>query len=372
MKIKVAYIISQIDKSMAFEWISCYLDKNKIELSFILLNNRQSALEQFLIKKGIAVDRVYFTNKYNFISAFIKTRKILKKGKIDVVHTHLFDGCLIGLLSAKSLGIKKRIHTRHNSTLHHRYFPNAVKYDKLINNLSTDIIAISKVVRKVLIDMEGVNKSKIILLHHGFDFTEIPSDESERLYKLKKKYNNENKHPVIGVISRYIHWKGIQYIIPAFQELLINHPDAKLILANAHGPYSKEIKQKLSNLPRDSYLEIRFEPDVFALYKLFDVFVHTPIDSLSEAFGQVYIEALACQIPSVFTTSGIAHEFIKDRQNALVVNYKNADEIKSAIENILSDTVLQRNLTFNEKNEIANYFNIDNMIKGLENLYLNL
>ena len=64
---------------------------------------------------------------------------------------------------------------------------------------------------------------------------------------------------VIGVISRYTEWKGIQYIIPAFKQLLNDFPNALLILANAKGGYQAAIKSQLTTHPKDSFTEILFD-----------------------------------------------------------------------------------------------------------------
>jgi glycosyltransferase involved in cell wall biosynthesis len=370
MKIKVAYIISQIDKALAFEWIATHLDKSKFELIFILLNNEESELENFLNRADIKLFRVNYLSKRSLVPSFFRIRRLLIKHKVSIVHAHLFEASLIGLLAARSIGIQRRIHTRHNATIHHVYFPKAVIFDKFINYLSTEIIAISAVVQNVLIEMEGVKPSKIKLIHHGFDFSIIPKEASLRVKELQLKYNPRVKWPIVGVISRYIHWKGVEYIIMAFKDLLLGYPDAKLLLANTEGPYKSKIKKMLSSLPAESYIEIRFEADVFALYKLFDVFVHTPIDPTCEAFGQVYIEALASGIPSVFTISGIAHKLIKDKENAIVVEYKNYSEIRNAIEKLLTDSKLREALIVNGKTDVIRGFGIDQMMSSLENLYL--
>ena len=75
---KVCYIISDIQKSFAFEWIASRI-KGKYDLSFILLNPGDSPLEQFLLKNKIEVIRIPYRGKSNFLSAFFKTRGVLAK-----------------------------------------------------------------------------------------------------------------------------------------------------------------------------------------------------------------------------------------------------------------------------------------------------
>jgi glycosyltransferase involved in cell wall biosynthesis len=367
----LTYIISDIDKALAFEWIAEELDKTKFDLHFILLNKRPNCyLETWLKAQNISVYYVHYEGKKNFFSAFWKVRKILAQNKSKIVHCHLFDASLIGLLAAKSLGIRKRIFTRHHATFHHEYFPRAVYYDKFINHLATDIVAISKNVQNVLIEKEKVNPQKIHLIHHGFRLEIFENVTQNEIENLKDKYNLQNKNHIIGVIARWIHYKGIPYIISAFKRLLEIYPNAHLVLANAQGDYAHEIKKLLVDLPQTSYTEILFEKNLPALYKTFTLYVHTPINAEVEAFGQTYVEALAAGVPSVFTLSGVAREFIEDEKNALVVDFCNGQQIFEAMQRLLSDKNLQDKLITNGKESIKRLFPLHRYIELLEKLYV--
>jgi len=368
-KIKVTYIVSNIDKAVAFEWISDQIDRSKFELSFIILNSSDSYLYQWLQKRGLESYLIQHQGKKSYLSSFLKIVRLLLRIKSNVVHTHLFDANLIGLTAAKLLGIKKRIYTRHHSTYHHDNFPQAVKYDKWSNKMATQIVAITENVKNVLIEKEAVLNEKIRLIHHGFDLERFQNVSQSDIKDLRQEYKLEQDNfPVVGVVSRYITWKGIQYIIPAFKQILKENPCAKLVLANATGPDANFIKEELKQLPKGSYIEIVFEPNLFALYYLFDIYIHVPTDSHIEAFGQTYVEALAAGVPCVFTLSGVANEFIKDKENALVVAYKNSAEIFTALQFLLSSEPLRQKLITNGR-ESVKQFNLDLFIHKLEDLY---
>lgn len=370
-KKNVVYVLYQIDKAPAFEWIIDSLDKNKFNLTFILLGvDSGTYIENYCINKNISYYRVDYYGKKDVVKCIIKFCKLFLKIKPDIVHTHLFEACLIGLTAAKLLGIKKRIYTRHHSTYHHVYFPKAVKYDKYINSLATDIVAISEVVKDVLIDKENVPPNKISLIHHGFNLSVFENTDIQLVSQMRLKYNARKQRPVIGVISRYIHWKGIEYAIDAFERLLHQFPDALLILANARGQYKEAIQKKLNTIPKDNFIEIPFEIHVEALYRLFDIYIHIPIDKDAEAFGQTYVESLACGIPMVATLSGVANEFLVDKKNALVVPYKDADSVYNAIIEILNNPVLREQLIENGKRDVSQLFSLNLMIEKLTALYL--
>ena len=306
-------------------------------------------------------------SKKDYLKSIFKIYRILIKFKPDVVHCHLLDANLIGLTAAKAACIKQRIYTRHHSTFHHDYFPEAVKYDRLCNRIATDIVAISENVKSVLIEKEKCNLKKIHLMHHGFDLEKF---KAENTCDLKLKYGlTETDSPIIGVIARYVNWKGLKYVIAAFEKLLIIKPKAKLILANAYGPNSEDIGLELKKLAQDSYIEIKFEMDLYSLYHLFDVYVHTPINEEVEAFGQTYVEALAAGIPSVFSHSGIANEFIVDGINAIVVPHKEADSIFNGIELLLNNPNTRATIVKNGF-ESVQQFNLKDFISKLEFLYI--
>jgi len=368
-KIKVIYVISRIDYALAFDWVDKYLDTTKFDLHFIFLNPSKPKLHNDLMSRGTKSFFIEFKSKIDYFRVAFKLMKLFFKLKPDVVHVHLIDACLTALPVAFLMGIRKRIYTRHHSTYHFDYFPHAVKYDKLINFLSTNIIAISKNVENVLVNRENVNSDKVQIVHHGFELNKFVETNSANISILKSKYNFNNKAPVIGVISRFTEWKGVQYIIPAFKKILNDYPDAFIVLANAHGDMEAELFQQLSQLNSDQYCTVKFEKDLYSLYQLFDVFVHVPIDEHSEAFGQTYVEALAAGIPSVFTMSGIAKDFIEDKKNALVVDFKSSDAIYNSIYQILSDNELKDFLIDNGRNSVLSMFDVNKMIISLEVLY---
>ncbi|MBI3519558.1 MAG: glycosyltransferase family 4 protein [Bacteroidetes bacterium] len=369
-KKKLIVVFSNVSKALAFEWAAEYLSDERLSVHYVLLNNKQTSFENYLINNNHNVTRIDYKNKLNSISVFFKLIFFFRKQKPDIIHCHLFDASIIGLTAARVCAVKKRIYTRHHSTLNHDYFPQGVKYDKWCNRMSTNIIAISNVVKQTLIVKENVSEEKIAIIRHGFKLSEFENINFTRIDNLRKKYQIPADVKVIGVISRYLELKGVTYIIEAFQQILKSDPNVVLILANAKGDYAETIRKELKKLPTTSYIEIEFEEDLFALYQLFDVFIHVPIDVNCEAFGQTYVEALAAGIPSVFTLSGIASEFIENNKNAIVVNYKNSNDIKEAVFEIFKNDNLRNKLIQNGRQSSLE-FSIENYINKVQKLYLN-
>jgi len=369
LKKRLTYIISDIDKALAFEWMATALSGDKYQQDYLLLNPGDSALEQFLKKHGIPVQRIRCTGKKDWLYALWRIFRHLKQAKPDIVHCHLQQANIIGLTAAKIAGVKKRIYTRHHSDYHHRYYPKGVWLDRYCNTLATHIIAPSEVVKEVLCEREQVPARKVSVIPHGFDMDYFRQTDKISVDALREKYQLNDHWPVIGVISRFTELKGIQYIIPAFQKILQSYPGALLMLLNARGDYEAQIHRQLNLLPPESYRTIPFEQDLSAAYRLFDVFVQVSTERMIESFGQTYVEALAAGTPAVFTLAGIAGEFIVHEQNALVVPFRDTDAIYHAVTRIINDESLRNRLKEEGWHAVSERFSFKKMADELERVY---
>lgn len=372
MKIKVCYIYSDVDYSHLLEANENFINKSKYETAYIFIGQKIPMLYRLFKEKGRPVYFIRYSGKKELIAVTSRIRKIFIDLKPDIVHTHLVNASLAGLTAAKLCGIKKRVHTRHHSMECYLYYPHAVYYDKLVNLLSKKIVAVSQNVFDVLTKRDGTDPNKVTVIRHGFDLAGFKNDETTT-EEIKRLYGLDGRYPVVGAISRFVEGKGVQYIIPAFRLLAEKYPQAKLVLANATGPYAAHLKSLLrENLRESQYGLIEFEKRVFDLYKTFDVFLHVPVDPSFEAFGQTYVEALAMKVPSVFTLSGIAADFIKDKGNAVVVPYRDPEAIALAIELILKDERLRQTIIKRGREDVWKMFDANRFVSELDALYSEL
>jgi glycosyltransferase involved in cell wall biosynthesis len=90
-----------------------------------------------------------------------------------------------------------------------------------------------------------------------------------------------------------------------------------------------------------------------------------PLNPTIEAFGQTYVEALAAGIPSIFTMSGVAPEFVEHEKNAMVVDFKDQNGIYNSVSRLLADKDLSERMVKNGKRDVQR-FELGNMISKLE------
>lgn len=369
---KIVHVFSDVDQSHLIKTFGLAMDREEYDVGFVFIGEKEPLLHDFFRGRGLRSEFIQFRGKRDYISTIGKVRNIFRRSRPDIVHTHLVEGSIVGLTAAALAGISRRIHTRHHGVESHVYYPHGVYYDRYNNFLSKKIIAISDVVAEVLLEREGVDREKVVTIPHGFNLENFNVDAAAT-GMLKRKYGLEGHYPVIGSIARFIHWKGVQNTVLGFEKLLKRYPNAKLVLANAAGPYKDTIDQLLSeHVPERNYVKIDFEPQIFSLYPAFDVFVHVPIDRSLEAFGLVYIEPLTLKIPSVFTLSGIANNFIVDGENALVVPYDDPGATAAAIDRLLTNPELKQRITDRGHRDVWTQFRAERLAADLDSLYTQL
>jgi glycosyltransferase involved in cell wall biosynthesis len=365
----LCYIISDIDKSVNFEATALALKAHGMTPVFILINCKNGALEHFLTEHQFELLSIEVPSIRQSFSGIRTCIRQLKKWDVQIVHCHLALANWIGLIAARYCRIPKRIFTRHSGEPLQLHWKEKW-IDRLQNKWATHIVAISQTI-DTLLQQQGVPDSKRVLIHHGFDIQRFQVPNGAEVERMRKAYNSGDNSPVIGVIARWMEWKGIQFTIQAFQQVIIQHPTAKLLLfgATENADFCKEITLLLQQLPPHSYQIVPFEQNVFDLYHLFDVYVHVPITKSCEAFGQTYVEALAAGTPSVFTLSGIASEFIHHEENALVVPFQDAAAIEQAINTLLAQPELRKKLADNGQQTVENAFSFQRFTNQLIQLY---
>ena len=339
MKKKVIHIISDVGKSHHLEWLTLQI-KDHYDLKVLLIGKAKTFHEEFLRVQNVPTLHVPYNSKTDFFNVIKSVFRFIKKEKPQLVHTHFWFANIVGIPISYLLSISHRVMTRHHGNLHHQFYKKGVWMDVVLNKLSTIIISPTEGIRNLMVHSEYTSPDKIKVINHGIDCSYYRMATTERVQIIRNRYSIPVTFPIIGVISRHIEWKGIQYIIPAFKELIKQVPTAHLILANTNGDYRNVLIDMLNDIPKSTYTLIEYENDAAGLYSIFDFFVHVPIGLYSESFGLIYIEALAAGKPSVFTLSGVAPDFIRHECNALVVDYKDADQIRTSVLKLLSDKEL--------------------------------
>lgn len=392
-RIRITFIFTHHIRWVPFELTATMIDRNKFDIDYVILG-RSDPIIDFLKSNDIPVTITHFDGYKNVPEAVKFVYDHLVQNKTDIVQTHWFAGSLIGQQAAYYANVPVRIFHREHPPLEY-YTRHPETKHRLIWECCTHVIAVTNKSKAGMVE-DGIPAEKISVIPTGFNINDFEKVNSSSISRLRNKYLNQkglqDRYPIIGVAARYVKWKGVEYTINAIKKVLEFYPDTLLILSGGH-INRNELRQKLAKasqddvvapqyadainiiecteqLPANSYIEIPFEEDLFSLFKLFDIFVHAPINSIQETFGQVYVEAMLARVPSVITLSGSAIDHAIHRENAWVVDYENSDEIAEGILALLADNKLRQSIVKNAFKCAKDRYSITPLIRKLEQFYI--
>ena len=143
----------------------------------------------------------------------------------------------------------------------------------------------------------------------------------------------------IGIIANLIKIKGHEYLIKGLKRYIEKSGNKKVILKIiGDGPEKGNILRLVNSLNLTNNVSmidcLSYEDIAKFLREQCDMFI---MPSFFEAFGCVYLEAMACKIPTVGVFEcGIA-EIIENNVNGFLVHKNNVDEITKCIENVIDN-----------------------------------
>lgn len=364
-------IIGRVNESHLLENFLIGPHNPDIDLKCLFLGSTPSILQAHIEEHGIKSEFIHQNGATIDLRTMVKLLRRLMVDRPKVVHTQSTIATLYGIPISFLLGIRKRIVTRHHGNYNHILpeYKNGKIIDRIIGLLATDFIAPSKTVLETLHNLDHVPLRKIHLIHHGFDIASLAVFSEFEVERIRAKYHLGHNFPIVGIVSRLVKWKSVDVILQELRALKPLYPDMIVVVANADGPMADATLKFLeSNFP-SRFRWIKWEPEVMALFRTFDVFVHAPAIPEAEAFGQIYIEAWASNVPMVCSPAGIAIDFARDSENCLLVQPDNSGEITAAVHRLLVDQDLRKKIVAGGI-RTAEQFGIEQHVLLTDKLYM--
>lgn len=223
--------------------------------------------------------------------------RLIRTGRYDLVHTHLYRAMLYGRLAARLAGVRAVLATEHSlqaGVIEGRPVTRGVKALYLAaERLGSTTLAVSGQVADVLADW-GVPADRIRPLPNGVDAARYRRDPAERAAhrtRLRAELRLPQAAFVIGAVGRLV--PGKRFHVPL--EALPGLPADTRLLLVGEGPERAELLALAGRLGvRDRLVLTGERDDVPELLAAMDVLVSP---SREETFGLAALEALAAGLP---------------------------------------------------------------------------
>jgi glycosyltransferase involved in cell wall biosynthesis len=161
--------------------------------------------------------------------------------------------------------------------------------------------------------------------------------------------------------------KGLPTLIQAAPSIAQAAPDVEFWVAgrDAAQPAMEALCESLGVRERFHFWGLKPQGELLALYAQSDVFA---MPSLTEAFGVVFLEAMACGVPVVGTRVGGVPEIVRDSENGLLVPPNDPPALAEALVRLLTDQPLRHRLAAAGL-ETARAFSVDAMMDCTYGVY---
>lgn len=187
-------------------------------------------------------------------------------------------------------------------------------------------------------DQIGKDSYKISAIFNGIPsyFLNLPVNDMETA-------NNEVIR--IAQVGSYIHRKGISYSAQALNTILAKYAHVEVAFMGTGcedekvlADFDPEVRDRVTTIPTYKHSEL---PHLLRGYhiKLFP--------TLSEGFGKTLIECMACGLAPITTDTAGPADIVTDGVDALVIPKRNIDQMVVAIEKLIHDPSLLKQLRFN-------------------------
>ena len=303
----------------------------------------------------------YFSNipnPFRIFKAMKEIKKSIKDFKPDLVCCHSTAAGFFGRLT-----IRNKIPTIF--TAHGWAFTKgtpllrkiiAIIIEKIGAKFCSKVICVSNFDKSLVLKYKIASLEKIEIIYNGVNTQDVETFQNSKLS--------------IVFIGRLAKPKDPLLLLKAFNNLPSDLKDKTNISIIGDGPKLKKLKRfikekelkginLLGSIPRKEVFEVLKRSDIFALI------------SSWEGFPYTIIEAMSCGLPVIASDVGGIKEAI-DNKCGILVKRKDQQEIEHALEKLLKNPSLVKEMGENARKKSRNEFSLDKMLKKTEQVYMHL
>ncbi len=335
------------------------LDPNRFRVHVAALCG--GAVADWLKRAGIGVTVLNVRGKLD-IAALARLVKLLRREKIDLLHTHLFHADLVGRIAARIAGVANLIHTVHAAEACFR--PWQYAWARMTANWCDRIICVSQAVRDHHARRTHLPPWRYEVIYNGIDADAYPPNPQRR-EELRRQWGVGDDEILIAFVGRLDYQKNLPMLLDVVGRLRRVRDDIHLVVAG-DGPDAPVLERFLHENASGWVIRLGQTDDVPGVLAASDIFVQP---SRGEGFGLAAAEAMAAGLPVIATKVSGLTELIEDGAGGLLIDSEDIDALAAAI-NQLADNCDERiRLGSAGQKRVRERFSIASNVTAHERLY---
>lgn len=263
----------------------------------------------------IVISNRFFKNILLLPFFAIELAFILRKNKIDILHSHLF-GPITGAAFGAFLS-----NTKHIGTLHDTYMieekPMRIYLLRLSVLFKTKLVCVSKDMQRFYLD-KGIPSKATKVIYNSVKEPSISSHthNMELLESLDITIGLDT--PIFFTAGRLIQLKRIEHLIIAAKKTISSGVNIVLLIAG-EGPEYYKLKNLIDENCLGDYVKLLgHRTDIADLMRLSTAYVQC---SETEGLSMSILEAMACKTPCIVSDVGANRELVIDGVSGSLFEY---------------------------------------------------
>jgi len=362
-RIKVLHLVEDLKiggLERVIESIVTGLDKDRYDAEVWCLV-RGGEIAQELIEKGITVKILGMKSYYDPLK-IIALSRLMRREKIKILHTHGYFGSTFGRLAAILASVPVII--THVHSTYYGYSKRNLLFERFLSFFTDKIVCVSVAVQKFVLEVEGINEKKTLVIYNGVEDLFVREAKSE---VSRKSFGISDSDIVVITVASLTPHKGHGVLIDAMHILSQEYQNLRLLIVG-DGPLRNDLAEYVMRLDLSRNIVFTgLRKDIYSLLKLSDIFV---LPSLKrEGLSIALVEAMACGLPVVGTSVGGNCEVIEENANGFLVTPGNPEELAVAIEKLISDKTVREKMGQMGRRIFEKKFTVTKMTESIESLY---
>lgn len=230
-------------------------------------------------------------------------------------------------------------------------------------------IAISKEIKRGLIETTSIEENKIYLLPQGIDTENrfYPVDFEQKM-NLRINYNIPANKTVVLFCARVVENKGIETLKETWEKVYYTNKD--MILLVVGGGVTKLLNElKELSLQLENSIIITGEvPKTEEYYQLSDIYI---LPSWYEGLSTSTMEALSCGLPCIGSDIGGINDLIIHGENGYLAKVKNSDEFAEYVLRLKNNEEMRKEFSRKARLNAEKYLDSHKLFSELNRIIKN-
>lgn len=206
--------------------------------------------------------------------------------------------------------------------------------------MADEVLAVSDYVRRRKIDVDLIPEGRVRVMLNSVQIPETIDRTS-----LRAMFSIAPERPIIICACRAAEYKGVQYLLEAFNSLERSDPRPVLVYFG-DGPYLDELRRIRASLPAcEDIILAGYRADAPKLLGGADICVVPSI--WQEAFGLAALEPAAHGVAVIATRVGGIPEVVVDRETGRLVPPRDSTALTETIAELLANPSMRRQMAEN-------------------------